>query len=288
MASNTHTIYNYPWIPRGRGMSKYYYELLRDANEQVVCDIRREPFITPPHVHSCLEFMYCAAGRISGAVGDEKFVLEQGQFAAVSAFVRHEFYAPEPSEACLLVIPQRYLTGYSKRFERRTFAHTVRRDDAAGTIKSCHANLWRLLHRYDIYAGIEPTLHEQMLTGQLSAFVGMMIHTCGLRENTAATPLITAALDYIHAHFREEIRIPELSRQLYCHQQTLSDQFRDVFGMTIKAYINHLRANEVCTLLAADASLTEQEAAERAGFGSVRSMLRAYQAEFHCTPTENR
>jgi AraC-like DNA-binding protein len=131
-------------------------------------------------------------------------------------------------------------------------------------------------------------LQEHMLTCQLSAFVGLMIHACGLRENTAATPLITAALDYIHAHFREEIRIPELARQLYCHQQTLSDQFRAVFGMTITAYINHLRANEVCTLLAADACLTLQEASDRAGFGSVRSMLRAYHAEYGCTPTANR
>ena len=280
-------IYGYPRIPRGDGKSDYYYESLRDIEQNLVCDKRDKPFVSSPHIHSCFEFMYCVNGYIDGCIDDVSFRLRPGQLAAVSSFVTHE-YESYDADALLLIIPRRLAVGYEKTFERHSFDKVVVDDDEQYTLLHQLRAIYSIHRRLGCCSGMDGIAYEQLIASVCSAFLGLAVYCCGLRENIAVNSSLIGALDYIHSHYNEEIRIPELARLMLCSQQTLSDQFRELFGMTIKSYINHLRANAVCTMLSTDASLTLSEATERAGFGSIRSMLRAYRREYDCTPSENR
>ncbi|MBQ8508701.1 MAG: helix-turn-helix domain-containing protein [Clostridia bacterium] len=266
---------------------RFRYELYRDCMPNVFVDYNHGKVDSPTHFHSSIEILYVEDGQMQVNIDNMNYTVSQGQFIAVPSFTFHSCCVNADARRWVVVIPPELLGSTARQLDGKIFADCLQMDD--GTIFSLTRIIRHAYSQQGIFQGDgNAENRRQIIRSLCAAIITAVISACGLREQNSPAPLIVNALKYIHLHFREDIRIPEMSHALLCTQQTLSSQFNAVIGMTISAYINHLRALDVRANLSDDPNMRLTEAAELAGFGSVRSMLRAYKREFGCTPSENR
>ena len=264
---------------------KFHYELFRDEEAVLFTECYDIPTggHNVLHFHNCIELLYAETGSFRVIVNGMDYTLQAGDFAAVSSFTIHDCISDMSARRWVILIPPSLLGGAAKQLEGKTFQSCVAHDD--GTLLSLLKLLYCAHKRQGMYAGASDTAEIAQIERSLSAAAVMTAAAaCGLCEQGASSVVLIELLKYLHLHFREPIHIPELSRILLCSQKTLSDQFRRVFHMTIGAYVNHLRALDVMTVLKENPTMRLAEAAELCGFGSVRNLLRAYKKEFGCTP----
>ena len=93
-------------------------------------------------------------------------------------------------------------------------------------------------------------------------------------------------IEYLYSHYKEPITMPFLAKKFLCTQNELSQGFRQTFGTSPRAFLNRLRAEEVCSCLQANAQMTLEELADASGFQSVQTLLRVFKKEYGCTPKE--
>ena len=268
---------------------KFHYELFRDEEAVLFTECYDIPTggHNVLHFHNCIEILYAETDTFRVIIGGEEYALHAGDFAAVSSFTIHDCISDMPARRWVILIPPSLLGGAAKQLEGKTFRNCVAHDD--GTLLALLKLLYSVHKRQGIYTGsaAADTAELAQIERSLSAAVVMTAAAvCGLCEQGESSVILIELLKYLHLHFREPIHIPELARILLCSQKTLSDRFHRVFHMTINAYINHLRALDVMTVLKENPTMRLAEAAELCGFGSVRNLLRAYKKEFGCTPRQ--
>ena len=269
---------------------KFHYELFRDEEAALFAECYDIPTggHNVLHFHNCIELLYAETGSFRVIVNGTEYTLRAGDFAAISSFTVHDCISDMPARRWVILIPPSLLGGAAKQLEGKTFANCVRHDD--GTLLALLKLLYCAHKQEGIYALSVPgsAALVQTVRSLSAAAVMTAAAACGLCEQGESSVVLIELLRYLHLHFREPIHIPELARILLCSQKTLSDQFHRVFHMTIGAYINHLRALDVLSVLKENPNMRLTEAAELCGFGSVRSLLRAYKKEFGCTPRQTK
>jgi len=263
---------------------KFHYELFRDEEAVLFTECYDIPTggHNVLHFHNCIELLYAETGSFRVIIAGEEYDLQAGDFAAVSSFTIHDCISDMPARRWVILIPPSLLGGAAKQLEGKTFTRCVRHDD--GTLLSLLKMLYCVNKRQGLYMSAHAAELAQIERSLSAAVVMTVAAVCGLCEQGASSVVLIELLKYLHLHFREPIHIPALARLLLCSQKTLSDQFHRVFHMTITAYVNHLRALDVMTVLKENPTMRLAEAAELCGFGSVRNLLRAYKKEFGCTP----
>ncbi|MBE6613554.1 MAG: AraC family transcriptional regulator [Ruminococcaceae bacterium] len=275
-------------IPIHSKDDQFYYDVNPGFRGKIMSTNSGSPLRTLPHIHPAIEFFYVEKGQLDVEIEKEPFVIRENQMVAFSSFTQHALYSKSGMTGWLLIIPPQFLPGMQKLLHKKAFANPVCCDDGDHSLLN-HLHLIDKIHdTTGVYSALTPEQQEKLLLPLLQSFLGTVIAICGLRDNIQASPLFVSAIEYIHAHYHEPIRIPEMARALLCEQHTLSDQFREAFGITITAYANRLRAIELHAILSRDASLTLMEAAGTVGFGSMRSLLRAYREVYGTTPSNNR
>lgn len=263
----------------------YKYELMRDADDVVVTTMCVTPYCGEL-VHNCLEFMYVGSGYVCFGINGKKYYAGAGQMVAIASFTPHWSRVLERGEIYLVLVPRRMVGCYDSLLDGNTFAEPVMTDSeqiALGAVKL----MYRINGEAPFKSDNSPERRE--LLGHLARFLtSAAINSCGLVPNRCSTRSVSDAVIYIDRHFREPIGTADIAKALFMNQQTLSESFRETFGLSVKKYISHVRTVEVARLIQSDPGMTLNEAADLAGYQSMRSMLRDFNEEFGCTPTEYR
>lgn len=94
---------------------------------------------------------------------------------------------------------------------------------------------------------------------------------------------MTRAIEFVHAHFRERLRIPDVARAAGVHPAHLAETFRRIHKMPLGEYIRTLRVR-----WAADALAHTEESisriAFRAGFADQAHLTRVFKSQTGSTP----
>lgn len=91
-------------------------------------------------------------------------------------------------------------------------------------------------------------------------------------------------VEYINAHFKEDISVGSISSDLYLSRGRLAEVFKKYSGVSITEYISSLRINNANYMLMNGATVTE--AALESGFSSVRTFNNIYKSIMGMTPSE--
>jgi AraC family transcriptional regulator len=95
---------------------------------------------------------------------------------------------------------------------------------------------------------------------------------------------VRRALDYIHAHFADDLTLEAIALASETSPFHLSRLFRQATGFPIWRYVSRLRT-QVATGLMADPSLTLQQIAACSGFASYSTFAATFTAEHHLSPS---
>lgn len=94
-------------------------------------------------------------------------------------------------------------------------------------------------------------------------------------------------LEYAAGHYAESIPISDAARLCHLQPEYFCRYFKQKTGETFLTYLAWLRlAHVLSDLKRSDDSI--QRIAERNGFSNQKSFIRAFRAQFGCTPTELR
>jgi AraC-like DNA-binding protein len=107
----------------------------------------------------------------------------------------------------------------------------------------------------------------------------------GISEND--TDRVQNILKYLHDHFAESLRLPDLAGRVGISEKTLSRIFKQSTGQTVITYLNRLRVFAACQqLVGADQPVTQ--IAFDCGFGSLPTFNRMFSRYEGMTPMEYR
>jgi AraC-like DNA-binding protein len=91
-------------------------------------------------------------------------------------------------------------------------------------------------------------------------------------------------VEYVNAHFKEDITVESVSKQLYISRGKLASLFKKYAGEGLSEYINKLRIKNANLILSQGASITE--ASMDSGFRSIRTFNNVYKGIMNMTPSE--
>ena len=105
------------------------------------------------------------------------------------------------------------------------------------------------------------------------------------RLSTRGPAWVYTARDLVHDRFSESLQMKDVAEAVRVHPVRLARQFRKEFGMTLGAYVRHLRVAYVRQRLNSDASLADLAAA--AGFADQSHMTRIFKRLTGKTPARD-
>ena len=235
---------------------------------------------TTYHTHNFVEIVYIAEGSGIHRIGDEVFHVEKGDLALINYDVPHQIcvtegtlvdynflFTPEYLDSTLKTtrnffdMSHHFLLGnfYRRGFER--YIHVT----VSGKEHVHLLNIYeRLLREYEQ----RQIGYREIMRGYLIELL-ITIFRLNMQEKTDGTAELSEVLDYIGAHFTQELRLEQLAAMAECSVSTFCRRFRALTGVTAIRYVQNLRIEHACGLLyRTDKSVVE--IAGEVGYSDIR------------------
>ncbi|NOU70919.1 helix-turn-helix domain-containing protein [Paenibacillus sp. LMG 31458] len=99
--------------------------------------------------------------------------------------------------------------------------------------------------------------------------------------------LIKKALNYIHAHFAEEIHLADIANELFITPNYLSRLFRQETGQSFSDYLTRIRINKACSLIV-ESNMKIYQIGDVLGYTNSRYFSEWFQKNTGMSPVEYR
>jgi len=227
------------------------------------------------HIHAMLEIVLVRDGVLQMTVSGKEYSVQKGEGIFVSPFEPHAFHSKQPNVCQVLV--------FSREMVRYFF------ELVQGKVPSRHS--------FSISAEAF-SLCERLLPENQVEYIGAqaalapicydVIHGCIFEErDLMPNGILEKILEYIDAHFREELTLETVAHAVGVHPVTLSKSLSKLAGIGFHDYLQYSRCSYAAHLICTS-ELNLSEIAYESGFGSIRSFNRAFRTVFRVTPTQYR
>lgn len=236
-----------------------------------------------PHLHKSLEMVYVTKGSLELGIGEELYHMEEGDFAIVFPDIIHHYQVFDSGKCTgIYVLASPALGG--------VFTSTLQQycpDYPIIKKEFLHPDISYAVHSLFKNPAFEhaQAIHQSMI--QLILARSMPVFKLTDKNSIGSHDIIYETVSYIARHFKEEMTLTSMARDLGYSPYTLSRVFSGTFHRNFNQYLNEIRLDYVCTLLQyTDQSITE--AYENAGFNSQRTFNRAFYDRYRMSPREYR
>ena len=106
------------------------------------------------------------------------------------------------------------------------------------------------------------------------------------RSDEMYQELLDRIMAFVEAHYTEEIRIGELSKQLFVSSSTVSHLFKEKMGVSFYRYVSQRRLIAAKTLIEKGQLL--EDVAVQTGFADYSGFYRAFKQEYGISPRQYR
>lgn len=246
------------------------------------------------HHHDFYEIYLFLSGDVNYTVESRNYALQPGDVLVISPMELHRPIitpAKLPYERIVLWVDAAFLNQFStpqtnlaQCFDTKCSTHTnlLRPDSGA------RAYITQLME-----AMIDESANEKY-GGDLNAvahLLTLLVFVNRLAEHASAqhhelkdksAPIITSVLNYINAHYREELTLDDLAARFFISKYHLSHEFNRLVGTSVYRYVMQKRLIIAKQLLCDGFSPTG--AYVQCGFGDYANFYRAFKAEYHISP----
>ena len=227
------------------------------------------------HFHSNIELILVLDGELEVWINNHCRTLHAGEISVAWSYDAHGYRTPSHSVSLSFIVPPRY---YSEFLPLLNSRHT---NDPFLS----NPQLFEKIHSW--VRSAKSCDDELTKKGFVYIILGTVLKSIRFENNENQTsPLLPSeALLYLNEHFREDITLNTVARDLGYHPNYLSNMFRNTLHIGFKQYLTLLRLREAVILMqGGDKSITD--AAYESGFQSIRTFYRVFRAEFNCSPLE--
>jgi AraC-like DNA-binding protein len=228
-----------------------------------------------PHFHSSLELFCGIEGVTKVAVEDKEKLLSAGDVAVIWPNSVHSYTAMSQSGYLIGIVDLSLIHEYAPLFTKHDCLDPFLSKDKV------HPDVLRCL---DTLAR-SPVMSELLRRAYLSVIAGRLLEQLPLvdRKSALGSDALRDLMTFIDSHISEPISLDRLSRELYLNKYYISKLFSQRIGCSLRTYINSLRIDRACSLLASP-DATIPGILEACGFESERTFYRAFMAQCGMTP----
>lgn len=220
----------------------------------------------PAHFHRTAEIIFVLEGTATAICDGKSYQLKPGCILFIAPELVHKFVnSSDPYYSMIIQVDPNLVLGDVSLTDQ--IPKTPLYEDPEQ--KNIGWDLMRaaIKRRYEI--------DQDMLMLLSSAVIKALLKVFPMRERDKSGKSIMRILDYCQEHFREQITVAQMAKDLYLSQSYVSHSFRNVLGTTFPEYINTLRVNEAIRLLrSTDYSITE--IAGLSGYSTTRNFYGAF------------
>ena len=231
-------------------------------------DIR--PVYNPiPHFHNSTEILIVASGEYPVYTNGEKRILKKGSVNFVESFKPHTSGVEgndDGLEVYVMVVSDAYLSNVSD-IDKKTFPAFI--ENAAGFDEILELVKWNYARR--------GSMNEEMKIGFITSLFGLFKKNFPYVDKTEekSDRMLVKIMQYISEHYKEEITLEILSREVKYEATYLSRSFNSFFGMNLREYLNRYRISEFLKLKSANPTSPVCRLAKECGFVSENTFYRA-------------
>ena len=252
----------------------------------------------PPHLHNSVEFIYVISGSMEIGMGQELFHMDEGDFAVIFPDVIHHYQVFEKGKNksiyvwALPVITSNYMDTLQNLCP---VDPVIKKADLHPDIKYVLQALLQQKNiskekKEEIQNTSENVLEERSVE---QAYIQILLaRSLGkmklmVKKSVESNDIVYQAVSYIAKHFREDLSLEKISKELGVNKFTLSRVFSGIFHKNFKQYINEHRLNYASAMLeCSNEDITSIYL--DAGFESQRTFNRVFKDRFRMTPREYR
>ncbi len=233
----------------------------------------------PPHFHSYVELLVVKDGVCDVTVDFTDYRMEAGDAVLVFPNVIHSYAAVEsPVKNFTFMLPPEYFPLLTETFSSFRPADPILR----GVHKN--AELRSLMENAIKENKSKKPYGPPAAAGYLALLLSFVLPQMELLPAAKDISSEGRILAYCGKHFRENITLETLQKELHLSRFHISHLFNDRLHISFSALLRRLRIDEACKLLKSGATVTT--AAYSSGFGSLRNFNRAFSEEKGMTPSE--
>ena len=243
-----------------------FYEGHRSGNSGFMVSTKGS-LTFPPHFHQNVEILIMLEGSQQITVGGNSFIAKSGSVVVIDNYVVHSYGEGETKEYYALILPYDKVEEFNR----------LRRDMV---LKQIHVE--ESDFALSIAQIIREHLNEKATEYQrdcaVNLIMALILKKCGLTqgERGSENGLIHKILSFSQEHFKENISLKSVAKELGYAEGYLSRVFHHYFKESYPRYVNGLRLNYIeRELQKKEKNVTEL--IFEAGFNSFQTYYRAKQ-----------
>lgn len=246
--------------------------------------LKRKNIYFRAHFHPQIEVAFCVKGICNILIDGTTYHLNQGDVAVIFPNQRHYYQPPGEDKDNGLYLLLFYPTDTPDYYREWNFfkpeVPVIRKEQLPVNFPV----IWDLF--YETY---EENDDYMVFKAYIALLMAQMLPRMKLNsvDEDYNPEDIQSVLNYINQHFREDITLTKVAKELGFHPNRLSTFFNEKIGCSFTSHIKALRIENARHLLKAT-RYSVNEIRILSGFQSNRTFFRCFKEEFGMTPVEYR
>jgi len=249
-------------------------------------EIRKKPFTSsclkklqfPSHIHPHLELIYLKRGTSIVTTDNKKYCLGDGDLLLIFPNQIHSYRDETSIDASMLIFAPDLFSELKEVLCTKTpISPIIHRDRIPTDIAEQLTQIHQRLNAQDPFSQLSAK-------GKLLTLLCELLPSMELIDAPADQDCIKRLLIYCTDHYTEPISLELLAKELHLNKYYISHIFQEKMNISYKDFINRLRVEHACELLAKDVQITE--VAYASGFSTIRTFNRAFLKYMGKTPRE--
>lgn len=242
---------------------------------------KKKPQHVPPHLHNAIELVYVTRGELELGVGLNLYHMEKGDFAVVFPNLIHHYqvFSEKDNEAYYFYAALELSGPFMEVLQTKAPENPV----------IPHENL-----HYEVRNALNCLIQDKEVSEVVGqAYLQIILYRCSesfryvKKESVGSHDLVYEIMVYMLSHFQENLTLGRVAEALGINKYAVSKIFSTTFHTNFNQYLNGVRL-DYATALLENTDMRVTDVYLKAGFESQRTFNRAFQQQYHQTPSEYR
>ncbi len=240
--------------------------------------IHNQKICFAPHLHDEIEIITLFRGSASLMADGLKYTLSAGDFVIIFPGVVHSYTLEKNVDVGKFIFSPDTVPELNPILKnKRPKSFVIKYEKVSETNLGALAE--EILMSYKSSCAPVQKAYLLLLCGKL-------LELCEFEERKDLNDsIIIKIFDYCRQNFSSDITIADVANALFVSKSYISHIFCCKLKINFRSYINILRIDKAAMLMRQD-NITVTEAAQRSGFGSIRTFNRAFFKHMGTTPKE--
>lgn len=245
------------------------------------------------HQHKYFEFVYVLRGTALRKMPDATVPVSAGDYYIANPRTAHGYEDIQDLEVIICLFFPEYIDralincpSVSSLLTDRTLRFGVPVDIplADRVLHDTDSAVLRIIKKMDREYADRRTGYKEMLRCYLTQ---ALVHAARACETRTPHQAVTQIMEYLKNHYQQPLSLEALSHLVGYTPQYLSSLFSDEVGMSIQLFLQRMRIEEACQLLAST-NLSTAEISSAVGYQDIRHFAKIFKKYENVSPREFR